>query len=46
MSRIRHFFYELACWAVILGVLVLFWYGFGQDISGERREPMIFYSEQ
>ncbi len=34
VDKVRKFFYELACWSIILALLWLFWYGFGRSIDG------------
>lgn len=46
MDKVWHFLYELACWSVVLMIVVCFWWVFGRTIGGEAFEPDIFYSEQ
>jgi len=36
VDKVRHFFYELACWAVIVAALVLFWMAFGPMQLNDR----------
>lgn len=36
MGKVRNFIYQLACWAVILVALILFWSVFGEMELDER----------